>query len=246
MENQASTEGRRAAKGERPRRGRFFGPELFEFLLQLRAHNDRDWFLANKLRYESAVREPFLRFITAFAPRLKQISPFLVADPRPNGGSLMRIYRDLRFSKDKTPYRTQAAASFWHRDTAESSTPGFYLDLSPGESFLGTGLWHPDASSLKLVRKALIDRADVWKRIISSKAFAACCELDGEALQRPPKGYDLQHPLIADLKRKDFVTTTPFSDRQVCAPDFLERFVVACRAAAPFVGFLTRAVELPF
>ena len=101
-----------------------FGPELFSFLEDLAANNDREWFAANKRRYEEHLLEPALAFIEDFAPRLEQISPHFRADPRPNGGSLFRIYRDTRFSKDKTPYKTNVGIHFRHERAKDAHAPG--------------------------------------------------------------------------------------------------------------------------
>src|SRR5258707_10233964 len=122
---------------------RYFSPKFFEFFEDLQRNNNRDWFLKNKSRYENEVREPMLAFIADFAPRLKKISACYVADPRPSGGSMMRIYRNLRFSRDKTPYKTNAASAFGHRDAGHFEAPSFYLSLSAAEGFAGVGIWHP-------------------------------------------------------------------------------------------------------
>src|SRR5215471_5421701 len=108
---------------------RYFNPGLFEFLHQLQSHNNRDWFLENKERYEKQVRAPVLRFITDLGPGLRKINSHIVADPSPTRGSMMRIYRDIRFSKDKSPYKTSVAAHFWHDKGKDGATPGFYLRL---------------------------------------------------------------------------------------------------------------------
>src|SRR5271170_6489971 len=104
---------------------RYFAPEAMQFLEELWQHNERDWFLGNKARYEEQVRDPFLRLIADLAPALKKISPYFVADPRPVGGSMMRIYRDTRFSKDKSPYKTSLAAHFWHSKGKDGATPAY-------------------------------------------------------------------------------------------------------------------------
>src|SRR5215831_13791629 len=105
----------------------YFTPELFKFLRQLGKHNNREWFQQNKRRYEEFVRDPFLKFIEEFRPRLNSISPHFIADPKPSGGSLLRIYRDMRFRKDQAPYQTMAAARFPHRAFKERMAPGLYL-----------------------------------------------------------------------------------------------------------------------
>src|SRR2546425_889766 len=109
-----------------------FAPALFRFLRDLRKNNERDWFLAHKEIYERDVREPALAFISAFAAALRKISPHLVADPRPTGGSLFRIHRDVRFGADKRPYKTHVGIHFCHAGAAGAHAPGFYLHLQPG------------------------------------------------------------------------------------------------------------------
>lgn len=223
-----------------------FKPALFLFLRQLKKNNRREWFMANKERYEEHVREPMLNFVSDFAPRLAKISPHFVADPRPVGGSVFRVYRDTRFSKDKSPYKTIAAAQFRHESGRDVHAPGFYLHLEPGNTFIGTGLWHPDNRTLTQVREAILEDARRWKRILSSPAFKKSCKLSGDSLKKPPRGYDPDHPLIDDLRRRDFVTVTSVSEQEVCSAEFLNRFTQTCRRAAPFVGFLTHAVGLDF
>ncbi|MEM7585223.1 MAG: DUF2461 domain-containing protein [Acidobacteriota bacterium] len=221
-----------------------FSPELFEFLRELAENNNRDWFQANKSRYEDHVRDPMLQLISDFGGPLRKISRSFMADPRKSGGSLFRIYRDTRFSKNKTPYKTNVAAYFKHKQAKDVHAPGFYLSLSPGEIFAGTGIWHPDSPTLKKIREAIVDQPVAWKRCIGGKAFKSTFELGGESLKRGPKGFDPEHPLIEDLKRKDFVGITTFEEADALAPDFLDRYAAACRAGAPLTRFLTRALEL--
>ncbi len=114
-----------------------FSPALFAFLRELKANNSRPWFQANKERYEREVREPMLCFIADFGVEARKISPYIVADPRKAGGSMFRIHRDTRFSKDKSPYKTTVGAQFRHEQGKDVHAPGFYLHLAPGEAFAG-------------------------------------------------------------------------------------------------------------
>ncbi len=221
-------------------------PALFDFLRDLEANNERPWFEANKGRYVADVRDPMLDFIAAFARPLSTISPHFRADPRPNGGSLFRIYRDTRFSRDKTPYKTNAGAHFRHAAGKDAHAPGFYLHLEPGTCFAGCGVWRPDNRTLGRIRDAIVDRPDEWRRITTAGAFRAAFELAGESLKRPPRGYDPGHPLIEDLKRKDFVAIAGFSEADACRADFLERFTAISRTGSRFVEFLSRAVGVPY
>jgi uncharacterized protein (TIGR02453 family) len=216
----------------------YFGREAFRFLSDLRKHNNREWFLANKARYEADVRDPFLRFIADLAHPLRRISPYIEADPRPTGGSLFRIYRDVRFSADKSPYKTHAAAWFRCRTApGDVAGPGFYLQIAPGECFAGGGIWHPDARTLGRIRTAIAEKPKAWSAVRRKRL-----EIEGDTLTRPPKGFDPEHPYIEDLKRKDFVTTISYRDAQVVGPRFLQDFVAACRKMSPLMEFLAGAV----
>ncbi len=222
------------------------GPEFFEFLRELADNNNRDWFAGNKDRYQSAVRDPMLHLISDFSDQLKTISRHFVADPRPSGGSLFRIYRDVRFSKNKTPYKTHAAAQFRHKKGKNVHATGFYLSLAPDQVHAGAGIWHPDSASLKTIREALVARPRAWKNAISGDRFKRVFKLEGDSLKRGPKDFDPTHPLIEDLKRKDFVAMAHFEEADALADDFLERFTECCRIAAPFVRYLTKSLDLAF
>lgn len=222
-----------------------FRPALFAFLRELAKNNRRDWFQANKDRYARSVREPATRFITDFAGELRKLSPHLRADPRPVGGSLFRIHRDTRFSKDKSPYKTHVGIRFPHEAGKDVHGPTFYLHLQPGEVFAGAGVWRPDGASTRKIRDAIVEDPAAWRRAAHGKRFRERFELTGDALKRPPRGYDPEHPLIGDLMRKDFIGMTRFTQKDVTSPDFLERFTAACRDGMPLVKFLSGALGLP-
>lgn len=222
----------------------YITPELFTFFRELKQNNNREWFEANKQRYEKDVREPLLQFIADFGLRLAEISPHYVADARRAGGSLFRINRDIRFSKEKSPYKTHAGVQFRHEVGKDVHAPGFYLHLEPDSIFVGVGMWHPDAPALSKVRQAIVEQPDRWQRAVTGDGFRTTFVLGGESLKNPPKGYDPSHPLIEDLKRKDYIASTTFSEAETCAPGFIDRYSDICRRAAPFMGFLTTAVGL--
>ncbi len=224
----------------------YFNNDLFRFLAELAAHNNRDWFLAHKERYEESVRDPFLRFVTDLAPRLKKISPQFVADPRPVGGSMMRIYRDTRFSKDKSPYKTAVMAHFGHAHGGDGATPAFFLRLRPKESSVGAGIWQPEPAALKQIRDAIVDDEKQWQKIRSGRQLGRGCAMAGESLKRPPAGFAADHPYIEDLKRKDFAVTTPLDDKRVASAAFMDDVTDAFAQAAPFLKFLTGAIGLKF
>lgn len=219
----------------------YFTPELFLLLRQIKRNNRRPWFLKNRERYEEIVKQPALRLITDLGFRLRDISPWIVANPKPNGGSLMRVYRDIRFSPDKTPYKTHVGMNFPHGgSTEEMHGPGFYLHLDPGASFLAGGAWRPDRRSLAKIRDAISWKADEWKKAKRG------LELGGDTLTRAPRGYCEDHPMIVDLKRQDFVASVDLSDAQISGPRLLADITAACKKMAPFVGFLARAEGLQF
>jgi uncharacterized protein (TIGR02453 family) len=221
---------------------RYFTPALFAFLGELRDNNDREWFIANKQRYETAVRDPALRFISDFEPRLIKIAPRLVADPRPVGGSMFRIYRDTRFSRDKSPYKTHVGIHFFHQSAKKApSVPGFYLHLSPGECFAAGGIWHPDPVALHRVRESIARGSPAWKAIKRAKL-----PIEGGALKRPPRGFAPDHPFVEDLKRTDFVTSMPLTKKDLCSADFMSDFAAACRRMTPLVKFVTHSLGLPW
>lgn len=219
----------------------YFSADFFRFLKDLKANNNRDWFQANKERYEKSVRDPFLEFLTDLGPQLKKIAPHYVVDARPVGGSMMRIYRDIRFSKDKSPYKTNIAAHFGHVKGKEQA-PAFYLHLQPGECGIGGGLWQPEPPALKKVRDAIVAEPKKWQKVTSEKELRSACGFVGESLKRPPPGYDAAHPLIEDLKRKDFAMNHPLSEKEVTSAAFMDTAVEALRATKPFLAFLADAV----
>jgi uncharacterized protein (TIGR02453 family) len=215
--------------------------ELFAFLAELRRHNNREWFNENKDRYLAEVRDPTLAFVASLAPGLNRISRQISVDPRPSGGSMMRIYRDTRFSRDKTPYKTNVGIHFGLKAPRDFEAPGYYLHLEPGHVFMGAGIWHPGADALRAVREAIVKDPRGWKA-----AGRAGLSHDEATLKRPPRGFDPEHPLIDDLKRLSFTTGAEFTGRQACAPDFATRYVSACRRAAPLMRFLAKAMGLAF
>ncbi len=225
---------------------RHFDAAFFEFLIELSDNNTRDWFTANKERYQTTIQEPLLRFISDFAAPLHAISPQFVADPRPSGGSMFRIYRDVRFSKDKRPYKTHAAAQFRHRAGRDAHAPGFYLHLEPGNVFVGAGSWHPGREFLEKTRTAIAEHPKRWRSVLEEPRFARRHKLVGDSLIRPPRGFDPQHPMIEDIKRKDFISVENLSQKKACSAGFIDTVADSFQAAAPLVRFLTEAVGQPF
>ncbi|MCB1933903.1 MAG: DUF2461 domain-containing protein [Candidatus Accumulibacter sp.] len=217
-----------------------------EFLDDLAANNNRAWFEENKSRYEALVREPALTFISEMSPLLKTFAPRFRADPRKTGGSLMRVFRDTRFSRDKTPYKTNIGIQFRHDSGRDVHAPGFYVHIASDECFLGAGCWHPDSDSLSRIRDWLAGKPARWFSVRDHGGFSAQWTLSGESLTRPPRGYPADHEAIEDLKRKDFIGIAALSSSEVTREDFVRLAGERFAAARPFVSFLCDALDVPY
>lgn len=218
-----------------------FDRELFVYLQDLAVNNERVWFNENKKRYELTVKEPALDFIESFRPRLADISPHFEANARVVGGSLFRINRDTRFAKDKTPYKIHTGMHFRHERAKDVHAPGFYLHLQPRQCFMGSGLWHPEPKVAQQIREFMAENRDRWASVVAN---LSPFELAGDSLKRPPRGFDPNDPIIDDLKRKDFMTTTSFTQKEITSAGFLDLFHERCRQTLPFLAFLCDALEL--
>ncbi len=223
-------------------KGAHFSPDFLRFLADLRKHNNREWFQAHKDRYETAVRDPFLRFVADLGPLLQKLNPRFIADPSPVGGSMMRIYRDIRFSRDKSPYKTAVAAHFWQVNRSSESAPTLYLHLQPGESSIGGGIWQPPPPTLTRIRRAIVRDSKRWRRITLHPGFRSTYTMTGESLKRVPPGYDPSDPLADDLKRKDFIFSSRLADRQITSKDFIDSVIDRYRTAMPFMRFFVESV----
>lgn len=223
-----------------------FPPATLKFLQDLESNNNREWFQDNKPRYEQVVLEPALDFIATMGPKLQAISEHFVAMPKRVGGSLMRVYRDTRFSKDKTPYKTNIGIQFRHELGKDVHAPGYYMHIDNTGCFLAAGMWHPGASALAEVRERIATRPANWKRARDARAFKATFSLDGEVLKRPPRGYSPDAPHIEDLKRKDFIAVTDFPAMEIHDAAFVSRVGGVFKKATPFMAFLCEAVGVDF
>ena len=222
-----------------------FTKDTVKFLRELEKNNNREWFEANKHRYESDVREPALAYIEAMAPQLAKISDAFIASPKKVGGSLMRVYRDIRFSKDKTPYKTNIGIQFRHAAGKDVHAPGFYLHIEPSRVFVGAGIWRPDSTTVNNTRMHMDDSQAEWKKIVTAlrrKGF----ELYGESLKKPPRGYAADHPLIEDLKRKDFIATQDIKITEVSKKDFVKQSAGLFGATKHLVRFICEANDLDY
>ncbi len=224
----------------------YFSAQTLTFLKTLSDNNSREWFKEHQQEYEESLRIPALQLISDMADELPSISPHFTALPRKVGGSLMRIQRDTRFSRDKTPYKTNIGIQFRHEYGKDIHAPGFYLHIEPDDCFFGVGLWHPDTRTLGRIREAIAEQSDGWLAARDKKDFRRHFTLIGDSLVNPPRGYTKDHPLIEDLRRKDFIALTPLTLTQATGAELLPLMVQRFHQATPFMRFLCRALDLPF
>jgi uncharacterized protein (TIGR02453 family) len=222
--------------------GAYFSAETLRFLGDLKRHNNRSWFAENKQRYDDAVKGPALRLIADFAPELARISPHFMATPR----SLYRIHRDTRFSREKIPYKTHLGIHFRHDRARDAHAPGYYLHIEPGTVFAGVGIWHPESSALRLIREGIVEDPASWTRASGARGFTATYELAGDRLKRAPKGFDPEHPLVEDLKWKDYIGVAALDETFVTGGGLVERLAETFAAGTPLMRFLCGALNVPF
>lgn len=224
----------------------FFSRASFAFLRELRENNSREWFEANRDRYEKDLRAPAQRLIVAVGDRLDAVSPQLRADPRGNGGSLFRIHRDVRFSRDKSPYKTHAGIQFRHAAGKNAHAPGVYLHVEPRSCFLGLGVWRPESAALKQIRTRIAEGPAEWTEATRNGRFTGAFELSGESLKTHPRGFDPAHPLLDDLRRKDFIAVRPMTQGEVTSERLPDQIIELGQIGTPLMAFLCRAIGVPF
>ena len=223
-----------------------FSKDFFVFFDELKNNNNRDWFNTNKQRYLASVVKPMGEYISSMAPQLKSIAPFYKADPRAHGGSMFRIYRDTRFSKDKTPYKTHAACHFRHQAGRDAHAPGFYLHIETDRISIGGGIWRPPSKQLGQIREFIADNPSAWEKLSRSSAFRKLGGIQGDSLKRPPRGYQPDSRHIDDLKRKSFYLMSDAAAELALSPALLTESARVFRTAARLNHFISDALELPF
>jgi uncharacterized protein (TIGR02453 family) len=218
-----------------------FDRSLFTFLADLAEHNDRAWFTAHKADYERSLKAPALAFIEAAKPGLAAISPHIRCDAR----ALFRIHRDTRFSTDKSPYKTHLGVHFRHEAAGDVHAPGLYLHLANDGCFIGAGIWHPDAPTLQRLRAGIVGDPSAWNTAMAT-VEATGFKLEGDSLARPPRGVDPDHEAIVHLKRKDHIAVAPVPADLAMSDGLLPAFLTRCEQAAPLMGALCGALDLPW
>jgi len=223
-----------------------FNNDTIGFLKELKANNNRDWFKLHKPRYEELVLDVALRFIQSMQGPLAEFAPHFVAVPTRIGGSLMRVYRDTRFSKNKLPYKTNIGIQFRHEQAKDVHSPGYYVHVAPDSVFLGAGMWMPAADPLRGIRERIANKPTEWKRVLSDKSFKRHFKLGGESLTRPPRGFDKNHVLIDDIKRKSFIAVKNMDVSACLNPRFQQKVETAFKSATLYMQFLCKSVGVPF
>lgn len=200
------------------------------FFKKLKKNNNRDWFTENKPKFKELELE-----IKAFGEELKdRLNEFDNVDRF----KLFRIYRDVRFSKDKTPFKTHFGLT-WHR-TKPLYRGGYYLHISPGKNFLACGFWDPNPNDLKRIRKELEYDAKELRDIISSKEFFSVWgNLEGSELKTAPRNFDKNHPDIDLIRKKQFIFSISYSDEEVCEPQFINKLENALKMVRPFTDYMS-------
>lgn len=227
-------------------RYRGFNSATLAFLRELEANNNREWFKLNKSRYEEHVLDVALQFIESMQRPLANIAPEFVAMPTRVGGSLMRVYKDARFAKGKSPYKTNIGIQFRHELGKDVHAPAYYVHIEAGSAFLAAGMWRPESDSLLAIRQRIVARPAEWQRILAKPAFKRHFRLTGESLVRPPRGFDKNHECIEDIKRKSFIAVKDIDVESCLNPRFQQKVETAFAAADGLMRFLCKAVAVPF
>lgn len=223
-----------------------FSEKTIQFLKQLAKNNNRDWFMQNKEGYEELVRKPALEFIASMEPALMCASPYFEANTKKVGGSLMRVHRDIRFGKDKSPYKTNIGIHFRHVRAKDVHAPGYYLHIEPDNVFLGAGIWQPDGQTLLSVRTLIAEHPAEWKVIRKKILSGKKLEFSGSSLKRAPKGFDPEHELIEDLRRKDFIAIRQLSQSDVYRKGLKKKVENFFNKSTPLMSFICEANDLMF
>lgn len=215
--------------------------ETLTFIAEVAANNNREWFAENKERYEIA-KADVLTFIDQLIPHVASADPEFSRETQANK-CLLRIYRDVRFSKNKDPYKNNYGISFAVKGKAVNE-PGYYLHIQPGASFFAAGYWNPDMGDLKKIRAEIDYNTSEFLDILNEKTFKTTFQLGQEdKLKKAPKGYEADHPQIEFLKLKSFTVSFPIKDEEFLKPAIVNKLKNAFEGVYPFIAFLRKAVD---
>ncbi|TDG38027.1 DUF2461 domain-containing protein [Pedobacter changchengzhani] len=215
--------------------------ETLNFISSVAANNNREWFAINKASYEDAKADALV-LVESIMAELAKIDPLISANADPKK-HLMRIYRDVRFSKNKDPYKNNFGIWFSAKGKG-GNEPGYYLHIQPGKSFLAGGYWMPDAAHLKLIRQEIDYNISAFKEVVESETFTTTFKLGRDnALKNAPKGYNPEDPNIEFLKLKSFEASKPIKDSDFLKTSIVENIVADCKTIYPLVAFLRNAIN---
>ena len=213
-----------------------FTPETLRFLRALKRHNEREWFKARKDQYEAHVRAPMVALIERLAGDLRRFAPEIVASPK---ASLYRIYRDTRFSDDKTPLKIQVSASFRWKGLPKGEGAGLYLEIHPQWVWMGGGFWAPPAPQLVRIREHVAGTWPELERIARATPFRRVLgELYGDRLSRVPRGFPRDHPAAEYLKLKQFLGGREFPPVFATSAEFYPALIETYKVLMPLIRFL--------
>lgn len=221
-----------------------YSPATLDFIRDLKNNNNKDWFDAHRKQYEAAkkdhlaVTDTLLRRIEEFEPAMQGLQA---------KDCVFRIFRDVRFAKDKSPYKDHFGAAM--APGGRKSPRGvYYLHVQPGSSFIAGGVYMPEAAHLKAIRQEIDYNLKEFEKLLDAPAFTKAypggLEAGEHMLSRPPKDYAKDNPAIEYLKRKSFIVSAPLTDKELTSPDMADRLMELCRALHPLNSFLDRALEV--
>jgi uncharacterized protein (TIGR02453 family) len=214
--------------------------DTLAFLKELKANNERDWFEANKMRYKLA-HDGLIAFVDGLLPTLSKLDKTIQSVEAKK--TVFRIYRDVRFSPDKSPYKTNMGAHV-HAGGKNESRAGFYIHIEPGNCFLAGGAYAPPGPWMKAIRKEIHHNAAPLKKILASASFKKYFgEMEGESLKTSPRDYDVDHPEIELLRRKSFLAVHKVKDSQLTKNDYAKHCKEVFKALAPFDAYLNMAMD---
>lgn len=223
-----------------------FPADTFRFLEDLKENNNRPWFAANKERYEQSFLQPALELIGCLERPFEAAAPMLRVEAKKMGGSLMRIYKDTRFSKDKTPYKTNIGIHFRHQAGKDAHAPGAYLHIATDECFFGVGIWRPPTEALRAIRTFISQNPTAWKKIAKNKNFGSNFTLYDDRLNSAPRGFDKADPLIDDLRLKSFIGMAPLSKKVLQSPQLVPTLSNLVKCGKPLMLALCEALNQPY
>jgi uncharacterized protein (TIGR02453 family) len=218
-----------------------FSKNTLSFLTRLKRNNRREWFNARKDEYDAVVRQPMLAVLDRLAIDMRSVAPELHVSPK----SMYRIYRDIRFSENKQPYKTHVAASFWHRTLGKGGGAGMYFHISPDGVWVGGGMYAPEPPQLHRVREQIANNVQQFRSIVEAPSFKRALDggLEGEQLQRVPRGFPRDHQAAPYLRYRQFLAGKEFPARFATSPKFYSGMLGVYRTIAPLIRFLNEPLQ---